>query len=183
MPIVDESSRVYLKDWRSSQAKQVLKKMIEEGRVTENSDAEVVYNSLRIFQNYKLTNFKTNLKNLIKSVKKDEKRVSRDEAALKNDIELLGRPSRTSAGKPIWAGSTAEELLKSDVERLLHLHMKPEQLWLSRNEYQRFELRSFRDRIYEIRSKKLGKSYWLNKQEKEKKKKQEIEALFAELNF
>ena len=101
--------KVYLKDWRTSTAKQCLKTLMEEGQITEETDSNHIYDNMcnGIFQNYKRANFKTNLKNLIGSVNATKKCVVRDEAAFQNDLSLVGRPSTCANGGPIWHTSRA----------------------------------------------------------------------------
>jgi hypothetical protein len=56
-----DGGKVYLTNWRSSKAKELLKRLIEEERVTEASDPELVYKMSDEFENYKKGNFLTNL--------------------------------------------------------------------------------------------------------------------------
>jgi hypothetical protein len=74
---------VYLKDWRSSQAKKVLKRLIKDGRVKESMPAELVYLKYKGFKNYKFPNLKTNLQNLLTSVADDAKNIAFDKAAMR----------------------------------------------------------------------------------------------------
>ena len=56
------------------------------------------------FENYKFSNFKTNLKNLINTVEKDKQASARDETAFMNDIAILGgHPTQKKKGGPIRA--------------------------------------------------------------------------------
>jgi hypothetical protein len=52
---------VYLKDWRSSKMKEVLKRLIEDGKVTASNIAKEVYPIYDGFKSYKFEYFETNL--------------------------------------------------------------------------------------------------------------------------
>ena len=115
--------------WRNSYAKEVLKEDIIEGHVTESMDPDVVYESRPcLFKLYKRSNFKTNLKNLFKRIKKDKDRASMDLAAFLHDMSI--RPQSEGPGYEQWQGSEAEVLLKEDLKHD-GVSMKPEQLWQS----------------------------------------------------
>jgi hypothetical protein len=69
--IAEESPQVYRNDWRTSDAKKTLRAMVADGRVTEATNADTVYDETDpAFKFYDRKKFKTNLRNLLKSVNK-----------------------------------------------------------------------------------------------------------------
>jgi hypothetical protein len=81
---------VYLKDWRSSKTKQVLKRLIEDGKVTASNTAKEIYAMYDGFKSYKFENFETNLQNLLKSVTADAEYGEFDQSALEHDRLIQG---------------------------------------------------------------------------------------------
>jgi hypothetical protein len=69
-------------DWKDSDAKELLKKDIEEGRVTEVMTAREVYAMHPEFDIYKFQNFANNLKSLRALVKRNKESAAFDSAAL-----------------------------------------------------------------------------------------------------
>lgn len=66
----------------------------------------------------------------------------------------------------LWKDSEARKLLKEDVKNGLHLHMKPQEIWRSKPEYQMFPLSKLRGHIYqEVRGRRC-RSYWTNLKER-----------------
>ena len=167
---VNDLKKDYLKDWRFSRAKTILRQMIEEGKVTKNDSASNVYTMCEKFQNYKFESFKANLKNLIESYEKTMSRVRRDEEALRRDLDLglFRRPASTKDGKPIWVGSAAEKFLVEDIKNGIHLQKKPQDLRKTREAYMVFDQETFRKRIHQTKTQSIGKSYWMRKKQKHK---------------
>ena len=170
MTTINRTEETYSKDWKSSNAKDVLRRMIERGVVTKNHDPSDVYKMCEDFKRYKFQNFKTNLRNLLNSIEKERLRVTRDERAYNNDLEKIGRATVTKQGKPIWAGSEAEKALKHDITNGVHLSKTPIELWESKEAYKVFDLKTFRDKIYQIKQQRLGRAYWMNEARKKQKR-------------
>ena len=63
-------------------------------------------------------------------------------------------PPRNHKNEPQWNGSAAQEWLKVDMENDRHINTRPEQLWESRDEYQKFYLSTFRDHIHQAKKNK-----------------------------
>lgn len=110
----------------------------------------------------------------IKAIEKEKAASARDEEAFANDIAIVGRPTTTKKGGPIWVNSPAAKLLKEDIENGLNKNVAPKSLRITREEYQEFEEAEFRDRIYQNQRNKVERSYWLNRQSKKKKRQAEI---------
>jgi hypothetical protein len=158
-------------DWKDSDAKELLKKDIEEGRVTEVMMAREVYAMHPEFDIYKFQNFANNLKSLRALVKRNKESAAFDSAALANDQGNHPRPAMTAAGLPRWYESDAERLLKVDVNQLQHETMTPQALHESRPEHQVFSLHIFRQHIQQESRSRKEKNYWLNARKNKNKNK------------
>ena len=163
----------YWTDWGTSEAKELLKKDIEEGRVTEQMQPHQVYEMHPEYKRYKYTNFTANLGSLKGAINDSHKHADFDDAALANDERLHPRSATTTAGLPRWDGSEAQGLLKMDVDDGKHDSMQPKDLYESRVEYEVFSLEVFRKHIYQETRKCVETPYWAHKRELKKKKKEE----------
>ena len=75
-------------NWISSSQKEVLRKDIMSGIVSETTPAEVLYNMHNgIYHAFPLKNFKVNLKNLVAAIQKKEQNAQRDEELLQNTLK------------------------------------------------------------------------------------------------
>ena len=102
--------------------------------------------------------FGSNMWRLQKSIRSKRSEAYLDAAAFKHDKDLYG----IAQDDPnYWDGSEAQKLLREDVENELHLAMKPKHLWLSREEYQVFDLDVFRLHIHQETRSKLETNYWI----------------------
>jgi hypothetical protein len=165
------ASKSKITPWGESDAKKILELDILVGVVTEDSDPLAVYQSHDAFQDYKLKNFKANLKRLIKTLRNKEERSIFDAEAVKHDTELFPRAELTLRGYPFWDTSEAKVLLASDVEDGIDAEMKPFDLWEMRPEYKAFPLHIFRKHIYQERRRHKQSLFCLIKEEKKKNKK------------
>jgi len=160
--------------WQHSEAKQILKKDIVEGRVTDEMDPEEVFEMHGgLYHEYEFKNFKTNLGDLKEALKKQFGKAVSDHLALWNDITHRPRNGPTDSTRPCprWEGSEAERLLKLDMEEGLHEQMRPSDLFFSRPEYAPWPLEVFRDHIYQGSRSELETPYWMAKRaEKEAKR-------------
>ncbi len=179
---VEDDGKVYLKNWRSSKAKALLRRLILDGVISKSDSPEHVYKLHHEFQNFKFKNFKTNLKSLHESVQKGKQASERDEIALANDIAIRGKNTHTSNGVPVWVRSNAATLLEEDIRNGVHRIMDPRDLWRSRDEFQEFPLDKFRDKIYQIERKFMQRSYWLNRETQKNQMKKEVDELLAEIH-
>ena len=71
-------------------------------------------------------------------------------------------------GRRRWEGSAAEKLLKEDMKEGMHKIMKPKELWESRAEYAEFELKVFRNHIYQSHKTKIFRDFKASKIAKQK---------------
>ena len=115
--------------WGKSAAKKQLIKDIVDRTVTAEMDAATVYNSRPEFQKYPLKNFKTNLRNLRKSVAEGR----------------LPKP-------PPWGGSVAKELLRSDIiSGCVVPTMDAQYVYKMRPEFQLYKFGNFSSNLKNLR--------------------------------
>ena len=118
--------------WRNSEAKEMLFEDICSGAVTAEMDAESVFTMRPEFQLYKLSHFKTNLKNLLEAVGKDHKRMVKDKKFFDHDMKRL---KELRANEPpenydnLWHRSPANKLLEADIKDGLHTRKKPSEIY------------------------------------------------------
>ena len=147
-------------------AKPLLEEDIVARRVTEIMLPRDVRKLREEYQKCGAT-FGTNYRRLQKSVRGHRDRAFMDAAAYVHDSRTYGLAKDDPR---CWHGSEAESLLKEDVESSLHKKLTPKLLWLSREEYQVFELDVFRPHIHQITRAKLERPYWMVKKKKKKKR-------------
>jgi hypothetical protein len=143
--------------WIHSAAKKSLRTDIILGKVTTSSDPKDVYVMHNSHKGFPFENFKTNLQSLLKAVAKDIARMQHDCEAYGHDLAVV-RDLRFNEGpgsRPLsWHLSEAREFLKLDMAAGKHKNLKPKELWLSRPEYQVFDLEPFRKAIHAAEDKK-----------------------------
>ena len=105
--------------WRSSKAKELLREDILAKLVTEDMEAQSVFDMRPEYRLYKFNNFKTNLKNLLEACKNPKKRK--------------------------WATSVARHLLKEDIiNGRIKDGMDPTEVYQGRPEFQQFPFKNFK---------------------------------------
>jgi hypothetical protein len=153
--------------WIKSEAKEILKKDIIDGIVNDTMDARYVYLMHEEYKEYDFKKFQNNFRSLKKVIKKHIHRAQDDDACLKHDLVDHHRNDVTSGGFPFWDTSNARVLLKKDIDEGLHNQMRPMELWQSRNEYQEFTLKKFRDHVTQESRRRKQNAYWLHKSTRE----------------
>ena len=149
-------------------------------------ESEEIWESHPQFQLYQLDKFKTYNKNMKCLTLKRRNLISEEEAKYKRDKAKYPKRDKTSKGIPFWSNSQASELLRQHVSDEMEdkaQRTKPQELWKSRIEYQKFPLPIFRKHIYQERTKQLAAPYWQHKRNKNASKKyEETEAMLKEWN-
>jgi hypothetical protein len=101
------------------------------------------------------------LRNARKQVKEGINRAASDCIAFDHDVFLYPKNSTNQRGETRWCGSTAETLLRQDIQVGKHDTMKPMELHKTREEYEKFPLDVFRGHIYqEVKRNKSKKQYY-----------------------
>ena len=152
-------------DWSNSAAKTYLKKAFKDGLIATNySDVggpRQVWDDLcanhPAFRGMECgSEFTSHLRSVRIDFQRKCKRAEIDKDAFDNFRKNHPRPTHDHKGVPLWHGSKAEEYLKADIEADLHEGKLPQDLWESRPEYKVYDLKVFRDHIYqELRLEKL----------------------------
>jgi hypothetical protein len=143
--------------WIHSAAKKALRTDIILGKVTENSNPEDVYEMHTSYKGYPFGNFKINLQSLLQAVAKDIARMQHDCKAYGHDLAVVKdlRSDEIPGSRPLsWHLSEAREFLKVDMAAGKHKHLTPNELWLTRTEFQVFDLDVFRKAIHSADDKK-----------------------------
>ena len=157
-------------DWKNSDAKKMLRTMLEDDQIPESMAPREVYDKKSVlFKEFPYKNFVTNLRNLRKAVRHSKDSAAFDSRALQNDNRLYPTAAITARGHPPWHGPEAERLLNEDFEKGLEELMAPKDLWLSRSKYQFFPLDVFCGHIYQVVYGRKERPYWLNEKKESRK--------------
>ena len=116
--------------WVNSQAKQILIQDILSGRVTGLKPKEV-WESRPEYQQYKLENFRSNLKRLKTTIHLEHALALRDGLALQHDINVQPLAMNNPRGYPRWHASDAQRFLRDDIDAGLHEALTTQELWNS----------------------------------------------------
>lgn len=150
-------------DWKKSKAKEMLKKDIMDGVVTDELDPKHVYDMRDEYKNYEYKNFKVNLQNLSSSIRNQKQAAVNSAAAydgflhhaqLQKQITVAPCVVPKNRTYPKWIESEAPLLIVTDIRNGKDKEMKPKDLWLTREEYQLFPLKVFRDHLYKEQDRK-----------------------------
>ena len=122
-------------------AKPLLEKDYLEGRVTDDMKRAFVHQLRDEFKVVPINRFGANWLRMKKTIGSMRQHATRDAVALEHDRQLY------PVNEERWDQSEAMRLLKEDIENEFHHHFEPEELWLSRAEYRKFDLAEFRPHI------------------------------------
>jgi hypothetical protein len=159
--------------WRGSKAKKLIVMGLKNGDIVDSKSAGEIFDKYNKdhpehFQVVGFRLFSDRLKRLQKKKVEKESFGDRDAAALAHDRIIYPMKEYNSDGEPIWRKtSTVRQLLEQDIadHKLSGKKIIPEKLWLSREEYQKNDLTTFRNHIYS--SKKSAKfAKWCEEQRK-----------------
>jgi hypothetical protein len=138
------------KNWKDSEAKRLLREDIIAGVIQASMAAKDVYDMRPEYKKWAFKNFQTNLKNLRKAIADSYARMLADCEAYGHDRALLMTLGAGTNPQDVpWHKSEAKKLLKKDIDNGKHKQMKPEALHGTREEYQAFSLKTFRNHIYQ----------------------------------
>ena len=158
-------------NWKKSTAKQILQDDIIAGRVTDDMNANQVYQMHDEYRDFPIQNFRANLKRLLKTIEKLQERMRVDCEAYGHDKAILMNEAALEEAPPFipWHRSEAKRLLKEDIENNKHKELKPRELWATKTEYQAFSLETFRKHIYQEVETKAKRAYRFAKKNKKEK--------------
>lgn len=151
-------------NWLTSATRALLENDIKKGTIpmtkAEMSDQQV-YNLRPEYLLLPFDSFPRRLKALRQQHQERIDRGRNDAAAYENDRRFDHRPTLMALGLPRWEGSNAERYLKIDITAELHLHMTPEALRATRDDYMLFGKTVFRGHIHqEVKRRKFIKSFY-----------------------
>ena len=172
-------------EWKTSLAKAYLQKQLMDDKSPFHSmTPEQIHKSWDGFGDYPLSNFKSNMKNLMEAVSKRKKIVKEDERIFQLEQTRFPRKARTTTGKHFWDKHPANELLHEDVENGTADLVKPIKLRDTRNEYQDFDTRVFCDHVQQEKRAQRENPYWIPKRNRDALAKhfEEVEALKSEFD-
>lgn len=137
-------------------------KDIRDGTVPDSMDPSEVYGMRPEYRQYPYERFEPNLNNLRNALNRDQGKADSDSAALAHDRRIHPKSTETAqgCGYPRWDGSEAERLLMADMDAGKHKRMRPEELYRTQEEYQRFPQQVFRDHIHQEQRARTEKPYW-----------------------
>lgn len=137
--------------WGLSKSKAILRTGLLNGTIKPHMKPKEVFNmNPQEHGKWNYNNWANNLRNLRNSIKRDRGRMQKDVLAYGHDLAIVNEYRKSlSNPKPRWRGSSAERLLKQDIDEGKHLSMKPRFLHQTRSEYRIFDLMVFRKHIYQ----------------------------------
>ena len=179
-------------DWKQSAAREILLNDLEPPKGwlygLDNLPAEDAYTyyKARYEDIFELVPFKQFQRNYNKAIQKAAKRRARsaqEEGWLKEDRKLHPRKTHNNRGEPVFDMDVeAKKQLTDDIKNKRHKIMEPQELWQSREVYQKYTLHKFRQRIYQYE--KLSKFVnWLEKERNEKRNEFAAKMEPQEVNF
>lgn len=139
-------------------AKKLLRDDILAGAVTFDSNPQDVYNMRVEYKPYEFNAFKKNLANLLEAIKRDSLRSRFDCELYGHDLAVLkqmkrdraaANPDNETASPLKWHHSPAKKLLHKDVLVAALMELTPTQLHKTRPEYMAFDLKIFRNHLYQ----------------------------------
>lgn len=139
-------------DWRSSDAKAMLIKDLEDGNLPEEWSAEEAweyYSELGPFEFVPFNQFKDQLGKHRIAVKRDDSHVALASAAFDHDRKLLPQATHNRNGRPLFYLSDAKAKLSEDILANRHVGLDPEAFRRTRPEYMKWTLDEFRPRVYQ----------------------------------
>ena len=160
-------------DWRNSAAREILIEDLQPGGWLYEEDLKVsviysiYFHNLEEFEDVPFDQFEVRYKEAKKNATKRYARSAEEARYLEHDRQLYPRQSSNRRGEPVFDMDVAKGLLREEIN--LHPSMKPKALWQSRQEYMKFKLDIFRQRIYQEKRRKK----YLNHLDKKRTKKRD----------
>ena len=108
-------------------------------------------------------NFNANWRALKIRINAHKDRAEEDEARFLHDITIYTLAKDTDG---YWDGSDAQRLLKRDIKNRRHERLKPDFLYLARQEYQEFDYNKFCKHLHQELRSQTETPYWIYKKMK-----------------
>lgn len=146
--------------WRhGGEASKLLMQDLKDGVINDETAPRDAYGLRREYQLHDYDQFRDRLNDYKKRMKKKQSRSQAEVEAMRHDIR--NHAVVVHGGGPQWEGSEAQTLIREAVLAGTDQAMLPQQLWLSNEAFQVFELETFRQHIHQERRRQkfLG---WLN---------------------
>lgn len=169
-------------EWRNSKARDYLYGLLKDKRIPGRHDIKpkqvfeeycISRPEFKHFQDYKALGFASKLMYLRNKLDERTGRAQEDAEALAHDRLIFPPHTEDTKGRPVWAGSRSQELLRKDIAEGKHNVMKPKDLYETREDYyELFDPDFFRNKIYqEVKAAK--RVVWVTEkaEKKENKKK------------
>ena len=140
---------------------------VEESECFAETAWESYYEHHPDFREVVFSQFKPRLRGHLKQIRNGLLCSKVEERAMDHDRQIFEETKRNERGELIFDFDVARDLLRADVAKKLHVGVTPLMLWHSREEYQKFDKSTFRQKIYQtIRWEKF-----INHLENERKRK------------
>ena len=110
---------------------------------------EMYYEHHPDFKDVVFSQFEKRLSDHRKQIKKGLLRSKIEESAMLQDRQRFPRQRRNQKGELVFDLHPARDLLRKDVAEKLHVGVTPKMLQSYREEYKEFDLKVFRQRIYQ----------------------------------
>jgi len=166
-------------EWRNSDAKRVLLKMLRDGGIPDTADEmppNVAYWQDPSFAKSPCNQFRDRLNAYRKDLRVKRAYGADDFQMLQSDrLDFFPKSTTDSNGKLRWEGSAAEAMLKADIDEGKHGQMKPAGLKKTRKEYnvEGLDLEMFRGHIHQEVKKRKFIAHLKAKEEKKTEKQQQ----------
>ena len=138
-------------DWLHSRGRTLLMEALRTGEIpldsTEMSWKEAFQLHPEFAEHDGARLFQSRLSSARRQIREKKQRGEAEMALLAQDRQVFPIPATNHRGEPRWEGSTAQALLKQDVEAKKHEQYKPQDFYDSRPEYKSWPLQVIRKHI------------------------------------
>ena len=153
-------------EWRNSAAKRQLECDLIKGDIPLDPRVmgpREIYHRRPIFKTFPYQQFRDRLRDMRKAIKD----AGNNDRFVADNNRHFPTQTHDVKGKRRWGGSDAERLLDEDMLNGLHNTLKPKKLYLTRAEYQLYELQDFREQLNRRRISTVFKRMMAEKKRKD----------------
>jgi len=159
--------------WETSRAKATLRRELIEGLIPRTGRMEYreIYNrNLAIHQKWSYERWRDNLYALRRAFNRELDRRDHDAAAYEKDKQILASRGHLLGGPKPWHLTECPRLLKEDFANGLFDSLAPQELYLTRDEYQDLDdLAIFRRHMYQMKNQEPKRAARFEKKKKRAK--------------